>query len=306
MTGTRADGVEAPRQPSQPERLESFDSTAGIFGYLCLCLNVLFFCALSATKPSMFDALCREDYWVESLTAAWFLIAGILLFITACREGVGALFLRCVYIVGATAMVFAAGEEISWGQRIFGFATPDWLMQANEQQEFTVHNLANKSFDFVYLNSVLILCMTTSAAFFCGKDRISDIPLPSILLMLGFLVAISYESGDNLKDLSGDTFREYLVGVKRSFGFIVIEEKGLLLLFFIFTLFAGHVKLAIACAATLALVFALTYVNHHSNVRAGSVFEVREYLFGIGCLAYCSELFLTNRQPVAISRASAR
>ena len=115
--------------------------------------------------------------------------------------------------------------------------------------------------------------------------------------MLGFLVVISYEPGYNLRDLSGDTFQEYLVGVKRSIGFIVIEEKGLLLLFFIFTLFAGHVKLVIASAATLALVFALTYVNYHSKLSDGSVYEVREYLFGIGCLFYCLELFwLTNGQ----------
>ena len=70
------------------------------------------------------------------------------------------------------AMVFAAGEEISWGQRIFGFATPDFLMHLNEQKEFTVHNIANKSFDIIYLNGTLILCMATSAAFFCRKDRL--------------------------------------------------------------------------------------------------------------------------------------
>ena len=289
MVGPRCSAVEP------PSHAKSFDSVVGVFGYLFLCLNVLFFCALSATKPSILAALCREDYWVESLTAVWFLLAGILLFVTAALER--GIFLRCVYTVGAMAMGFAAGEEISWGQRIFGFATPDLLMQVNEQQEFTVHNIANKSFDFLYLNGTLILCMTTSAAFFCGKDRIFSIPLPSILLMLGFLVAISYEPGYNLRELSGDTFREYLVGVKRSIGYIVIEEKGLLLLFFIFTLFAGHVKLAIASAATLALVFALTYVNYRSNISDGSVYEVREYLFGIGCLFYCLELFrLTNGQ----------
>ena len=38
-------------------------------------------------------------------------------------------------------MVFVAGEEISWGQRIFSFDTPDFMEDVNEQQEFGLHNL---------------------------------------------------------------------------------------------------------------------------------------------------------------------
>ena len=284
--------------PSRPESRNDTVDTVAIFGYVCLCLNALFFSSLLAAYPSTFQALSREDYWVENLTAVWFLLAGILLFVTAFVER--GLLRRCIYILGGMAMVFAAGEEISWGQRIFGFTTPDLLMQLNEQQEFTVHNFANKSFDIIYLNGTLILCMTTSAAFFCGRDRILNIPLPSIPLMLSFLIVLSYESGANLRELgelerSGGSFRDYLVGIKRSFGFIVIEEKGLLLLFLIFALLARHVKLVIASATTLTLVLALTYVNYvnyHGDVGLGSVYEVREYLFAIGCLFYCLEIKL--------------
>ena len=276
----------------------------GVFGYLFLCLNVLVFSSLLAAAPSTFQALAREDYWVENLTAVWLLLAGLMLLVTALLER--KIFQRCVYILGGMAMVFAAGEEISWGQRIFGFATPDFLMHLNYQKEFNVHNIFNILFDFIYLNGTLILCMVTSAAFFCRKDRLSGIPLPSILLMLGFLMVISYEPGTNLKEISGTSFREYLVGIKRSFGFIVVEEEGLLLLFLIFTLFSGQVKLVIASAATLTLVLARTYVNYHSDVdirSVYSVYEVREYLFGIGCLFYCLELLLAQGRFAAISRA---
>ena len=282
----------------------------GVFGYLCLCLHIFFFSSLLVAAPTTFQALTREDSWVENLTAVWFLLAGLLLFVTALVER--SFFRRCVYILGGLAMVFAAGEEISWGQRLFGFATPDFLMPLNEQKEFTVHNIANKSFDIIWLNGTLLLCMATSAAFFCRKDRLFGIPLPSILLMLGFLIVLSYESGADLKELSGAdlkelsgaNFSEYLVGVKRSFGLIVIEEKGLLLLFLLFALFSGHVKLIVASAATLALVLALTYVNYHSNVNnSGGVYEVREYLFGLGCLFYSLELMLAQGRFTAISRA---
>ena len=291
-----------------PSPLEQgLDSTVGIFGYLCLCLHVFFFHSLLAADPSAFHALTREDYWVENLTAVWFLLAGLLLFVTALVERG---FFRNVYILGGMAMVFVAGEEISWGQRIFGFATPDFLMHLNEQKEFTVHNIADGMFDIIYMNGTLILCMVTSAAFFCRKDRLFGIPLPSILLMLGFLIILSYGSATTLKELVGANLREYLAGIRRSFGFIVIEEKGLLLLFLLFALFSRQVKLVVAAAATLALVLVLTYVNYHSNIRIrslydvrASLFEVREYLFGIGCLFYSLELVLAQERLAAILRA---
>lgn len=47
----------------------------------------------------------------------------------------------------AAACFFGAMEEISWGQRIFGWPTPDWLSNKeqdflwNRQDETTIHNL---------------------------------------------------------------------------------------------------------------------------------------------------------------------
>lgn len=45
------------------------------------------------------------------------------------------------YGLTAGAMFFAFGEEISWGQRIFNFSTPEFFMQHNAQQEANLHNL---------------------------------------------------------------------------------------------------------------------------------------------------------------------
>ena len=304
MTDTRMRDI---KPPNPPPPATGLDNKVSVLGYLCLCLNVFFFSSLLATDPGTFHALTKEDYWVENLTAVWFLLAGLLLFVTALVES--HFFRRCVYILGGMAMVFAAGEEISWGQRIFGFATPDFLMHLNESKEFTVHNIANDIFSIIYSNGTLILCMTTCTAFFCRKDRLFGIPLPSILLMLGFLIILSYESGANLKELSGENFREYAKSIRRALGFIVVEEKGLLLLFLIFALFSRQVELVIASVATLALVLALTYVNYHSadfgglyHVR-GSLFEVREYLFSLGCLFYCLEILLAQGRLATISQA---
>ena len=92
-------------------------------------------------------------------------------------------------------------------------------------------------------------------------------------------------------------------------GFIVYKEKGLLLLLLIFALLSGQVKWVVAPAATLALVLALSYVNYHhvyfhGDAYLGSLWEVREYLFGMGCLFYCLELLPAQGRLAAISRTS--
>jgi hypothetical protein len=45
-----------------------------------------------------------------------------------------------IFLALALIMFFGAAEEISWGQRIINFATPDF-MEENEQEEFSIHNL---------------------------------------------------------------------------------------------------------------------------------------------------------------------
>ena len=72
MASTRTHGAKAtPRT--------GLDDKVSVFGYLCLGLNVCCFSALLVADPWTFHALSREDYWVENLTAVWFLLAGLLL-----------------------------------------------------------------------------------------------------------------------------------------------------------------------------------------------------------------------------------
>ncbi len=48
---------------------------------------------------------------------------------------------RWALLALAVVFAFGAGEEISWGQRLLGFATPDAVEAVNVQGEFTLHNL---------------------------------------------------------------------------------------------------------------------------------------------------------------------
>jgi hypothetical protein len=53
------------------------------------------------------------------------------------RRGHAALF-----AIATAGIVFVTGEEISWGQRIIGWQTPEPLEDVNVQGETTVHNIA--------------------------------------------------------------------------------------------------------------------------------------------------------------------
>ncbi len=252
------------------------DRKIAVLGYIFLCLNALFFGYLSVADPWGYHALTKEDGWVEYLTVVWLLLAGLMLLATALAER--NFLRRCIYVLGSIAFVFAAGEEISWGQRILGFATPDFLLDLNTQGEFNVHNISTGGFERIYRDGTQVLCVLTCAAFFSRKNKLFGIPLPSILLVLGFLTMLSYR--DNVQTHFMD--------------FILQREKALLLLFAIFTLFSWQTKLFIVATATMALVVALAYANYFSVAFSG---EVREYLFGTLCFFYALQLLLAH-EPV--------
>ena len=46
-----------------------------------------------------------------------------------------------LYLGVSIALVFLIGEEISWGQRIFGWETPESFKAASKQPETNIHNL---------------------------------------------------------------------------------------------------------------------------------------------------------------------
>jgi hypothetical protein len=78
----------------------------------------------------------------------------------ACIAGAGIAYKRfkaghpwqaLLFLGFAFAHFFIAGEEIAWGQRIFGIETPDELKAINHQGEITVHNILifQAAFNFV-------------------------------------------------------------------------------------------------------------------------------------------------------------
>jgi uncharacterized membrane protein len=48
---------------------------------------------------------------------------------------------RTACLVLAVFFLIACGEELSWGQHLFGFSTPQMVREVNRQQELNLHNL---------------------------------------------------------------------------------------------------------------------------------------------------------------------
>lgn len=86
----------------------------------------------------VFRVWIREDGLVEWVTVAG--LAGMAA--VAMRQAAGhAGAARGAWIALAAALLFGAFEEISWGQRVFGWHSPDWFLRHNAQDETNLHNL---------------------------------------------------------------------------------------------------------------------------------------------------------------------
>ncbi len=87
-----------------------------------------------------------EKNVAEMLTFAFQLLAGILGLALAwqLRKRGEAFLVIGFYALFAVALLWTAGEEVAWGQKIVGkeaIPTPSWLENKNQQSEFTLHNV---------------------------------------------------------------------------------------------------------------------------------------------------------------------
>jgi hypothetical protein len=88
--------------------------------------------------------LAEEDGPFEWIQAVGFAAGAILAGVAAWRLARGGRWVAALLFAGlALGLVFVAGEEIAWGQRIFQFATPDELARINEKAEVSVHNISS-------------------------------------------------------------------------------------------------------------------------------------------------------------------
>lgn len=107
-----------------------------------------------------------EDGPLENMGALAFFIASLLffaLFIKSAGYGntIGSFRTRKnIFYLGLGILFFVAfGEEISWGQRIFGWDTPDMLLEINAQGETNLHNIPIIEYNFKAWQKFEFICL---------------------------------------------------------------------------------------------------------------------------------------------------
>ena len=121
------------------------NSRNSIWGYVFSLLVLGFLVLWTEIDPHSLGALTDEDGPIENLSAMFLLVASIGFLLAMIRseylkkEGT----YLAYFMTGAWCLLMFvfAGEEISWGQRIFEFSTPDSLAKINVQNEFNFHNI---------------------------------------------------------------------------------------------------------------------------------------------------------------------
>lgn len=97
---------------------------------ICASYSIFIYC-----NDKRIISMGEEDHLLEYSTAFFLLIVSVMFFIIFLKTR--NLFLLLLSLV----FFFGFGEEISWGQRIFNFHTPESISEINVQHEFNIHNL---------------------------------------------------------------------------------------------------------------------------------------------------------------------
>ncbi len=161
------------------------------------------FCAayllLYPINSALYLTLIQEDHFIEWLTVVLSLFAaGIavvsILHIRSESKVRLHIFLLALYTL---ACIFFAGEEITWGQRIFGFKTEDvspLISRVNKANELTLHNieafdrLRNVSDLFCLVWGIVIPLVYRKRTFPIEPLRLYLSPTPLIPAYLGYFI----------------------------------------------------------------------------------------------------------------------
>lgn len=113
-----------------------------LFGMILASLVFSIIYQVTGLHEAFSTAFALEDEPVEWGTAIALFVAAIVLFRNSAvllrQRGLLAGLLTLFY---GFLFVFGAGEEISWGQRIFNWESSEYFLDKNFQQETNLHNL---------------------------------------------------------------------------------------------------------------------------------------------------------------------
>jgi heme/copper-type cytochrome/quinol oxidase subunit 3 len=94
-----------------------------------------------------------EDRFAENLQVVLWVTSFILtVFVAKMKFQQGDKVMAGLYVVLCVGLFFIIGEEVSWGQRIFGWSTPESMKVINKQDETNIHNIHGVGTTFKWLH----------------------------------------------------------------------------------------------------------------------------------------------------------
>ncbi|MDQ4088580.1 MAG: hypothetical protein M3177_11325 [Pseudomonadota bacterium] len=156
---------------------------------------------LLVQDPAAFHAQAQEDRLLEWLSAALLLLGcgSLALAFLALHRAPD----RHVYALAALAglsllLLVMAMEEISWGQRVLGFQTPEAIAAANWQGEFNFHNLQTDLSEAAYYSAAAVflgflpLLRDLLPLQFAGQPWVQLLPTRTVALVSAPVHMLSY------------------------------------------------------------------------------------------------------------------
>jgi len=172
--------------------------------YLTMAIYIILTFTVLAFGDRVASAALPEDHFFENVGALSFFLTSVLFFsafirVRTFRDASRVFWIKqLVYLGFAILFLFGAGEEISWGQRIFNVQTPDSLNAINAQGEITVHNISfngyeipfERLFDIFWLTLTVLLPITS--VFVKPFERFVDKFSPIVHWGIGLLFLFNY------------------------------------------------------------------------------------------------------------------
>ncbi len=125
----------------QKQTIKPFERLLFIFLLILLLVGLI----LSYTSEYVYERMVMEDGWIENLTVVVLLTCSFISFYRLFKWGKGkGNIWKLITLFLAIGFLFGAGEELSWGQRIFDIESGEFFMDKNLQGETNLHNLEIK------------------------------------------------------------------------------------------------------------------------------------------------------------------
>ena len=150
------------------------------------------------------SVIATEDGVIEWLTVVGLALTSIVCFrrVMLLKGEKSTLFIFMTSLLGL-AFLFGAGEEISWGQRIFNTQSSEFFLQHNAQGETNLHNLVvggkkiNKIVFGIGLHLVLLIYLLVLVPLYKRKQGLKDfmdrfaVPIATPYQVVSYLIMLT-------------------------------------------------------------------------------------------------------------------